>query len=148
MPRYFGHNGDSVLLRSWSTNGIPLPRFQWFRNGSPLPGATNATYSLTSLHPANAGFYAVLVSNALGTVTYTTEVGVEQPALQPELRLNDMVLRLWLPIGTNVHSVVETSTNLIDWHYLRTYSPLEVNTSIEVSITNATQQFFRTRQLQ
>jgi uncharacterized delta-60 repeat protein len=145
QPRQIAHSGDNVLLRAWSTNGIPPPRFQWFWNGRAINGATNATYSLNGLQLTNAGFYTVIVSNALGAVTYGTDVGIEITALQPELRLNDKVLRLWLPTGTNVQSTVEASSDLIHWAPLFPYSPLAPNSFLDLSFTNSSMQFFRTR---
>jgi len=43
----------------------PVPAgYQWQFNGTNLPGATNATFSLASVAPANAGFYTVVANNA------------------------------------------------------------------------------------
>ena len=48
--------------------GIPSPSYQWLFNGSILPGATNNTLTTASV-PSNAGDYAVVISNYLGSVT-------------------------------------------------------------------------------
>ena len=53
-----------------STNGVPTPVYQWYFNNSTLiPDATNATYTIASALPANAGSYSVQISNAAGSVT-------------------------------------------------------------------------------
>ncbi|MCX6953872.1 MAG: immunoglobulin domain-containing protein [Verrucomicrobia bacterium] len=51
--------------------GTPTPTFQWQRNSTNIPGATNATYTITSASQANAGLYRVVVTNAGGSVTST-----------------------------------------------------------------------------
>jgi hypothetical protein len=45
------------------------PEYQWIFENTPIPGETNATLVLTNVQPANAGAYAVVVSNMLGSVT-------------------------------------------------------------------------------
>jgi hypothetical protein len=104
---------------------------------------------LNDLQLSTAGFYTVVVSNAIGTVSYTTEVGIETAILQTELSANNEILRLWLPSGTNVQSVLEASTDLHNWTPLFPYSPPASIRYFEVPVINtSTQQFFRTRQLQ
>jgi len=60
--------GQSTLLQVEAT-GMPLPGYQWQRFGTNLPGATSATLTLSNAQPADAGSYAVVVSNAAGSVT-------------------------------------------------------------------------------
>ncbi len=43
--------------------------YQWFKDGAAIPGATAASYSLTSAQPWHIGLYTVQVSNAAGSVT-------------------------------------------------------------------------------
>lgn len=45
------------------------PTYQWRRNGTPIGGATNASYTIPSVAPGNAGTYDVLVSNSCGEET-------------------------------------------------------------------------------
>ncbi len=145
-PQHTFLRGESLTLRSPATNGLPPPRFQWLWNGSPLAGATNASLTLTNLQPAQVGFYTVVVSNALGTLTYATDLGVEVPTFQAELTRTNKTLRLWLPTVTNQTTVVETSTNLLNWTPVYFYAPPQ-NNYFDLSITNAAQQFFRTRSI-
>ncbi|MEO5959085.1 MAG: hypothetical protein ABIZ49_13980, partial [Opitutaceae bacterium] len=42
---------------------------QWLKNGQPISGAINSHYSLNELTAADAGSYAVTVTNAAGSVT-------------------------------------------------------------------------------
>ena len=48
--------------------------FQWKFNGTNLVGDTNASLTLTSVQPANAGSYTVVVTNLLGTATSSSAV--------------------------------------------------------------------------
>lgn len=43
--------------------------YQWQKNGVDLPGATAATYTVSSVTTVDAGSYTVRVSNAFGSTT-------------------------------------------------------------------------------
>jgi hypothetical protein len=60
--------GASAALAVVAT-GAPAPTYQWRKDGVALPGATNAILSLTTVTPANAGDYSVVVSNGGGSVS-------------------------------------------------------------------------------
>jgi phosphatidylinositol-3-phosphatase len=45
--------------------------FQWFRNGVPIADGTNRILRIDVAHPANAGNYTFIASNALNVVTST-----------------------------------------------------------------------------
>ncbi|MBS0632467.1 MAG: immunoglobulin domain-containing protein [Verrucomicrobia bacterium] len=49
--------------------GSPAPTYQWTLNGAPVAGATGSTLSVANVQAANAGTYAVIVTNAQGSVT-------------------------------------------------------------------------------
>jgi hypothetical protein len=53
---------------SVAATGAPLA-YQWNFNGAPLTDATNASYSIPIVGPANAGAYTVTISNSAGSVT-------------------------------------------------------------------------------
>ena len=58
-------NTQSASFTVVSTNGVPAPTYQWYFNNSTLiTGATNATYTIASVTPADAGSYDVQISNA------------------------------------------------------------------------------------
>jgi Beta-propeller repeat len=44
-------------------------RYQWQFNGMNLPGATNSTLTLGNLAPSNAGYYSLILTNPLQTLT-------------------------------------------------------------------------------
>lgn len=53
-------------MQAWGTE--PLS-YQWFKDGSPIPNATNDLLSLSSVQPASAGLYSVVVTSLLGSAT-------------------------------------------------------------------------------
>jgi endonuclease/exonuclease/phosphatase family metal-dependent hydrolase len=59
-------NGASVTF-SVSASGTPPLNFQWQCNGTNLPGAVNSNLTLTGVTFAQAGFYAAVVTNAVGS---------------------------------------------------------------------------------
>jgi hypothetical protein len=63
--------GQTVTLSTWAVGSVPL-NFQWQLDGQPVLGATNTTLILTNVLPAQAGAYAVTVSNPVGTTTSQT----------------------------------------------------------------------------
>jgi len=65
--------GESVTLVVVAT-GVPAPTYLWKFNGTNIPGATSTTYTFANFQPANAGSYAVVVSNSLGSVTSSSAV--------------------------------------------------------------------------
>ena len=60
--------GDSVVLSVTATGSLPLS-YQWTLNGMNIPGATMATLDLGMVDLADAGTYAVIVTNACGSAT-------------------------------------------------------------------------------
>lgn len=59
----------STAMFSVSATGIPPLIYRWQFNGSDLTGATNASLEIPNVQPANAGFYTVAISNAVGFIT-------------------------------------------------------------------------------
>ncbi len=60
--------GANVRL-SVAATGYPTPTYEWLRSGKPIPGASTATLVLARVAVADAGDYAVRVTNAAGTVS-------------------------------------------------------------------------------
>jgi len=59
--------GTNVTFSVSATGSQPLS-YQWRLNGANIPGATNSTYSITNVQPADGGSYDVLVANPDGAV--------------------------------------------------------------------------------
>ncbi len=60
--------GKNATFTVVVTGTAPLS-YQWQFNLVNLPGGTNSTYSITNVQSANLGYYRVIVSNSLGSVT-------------------------------------------------------------------------------
>lgn len=79
----FAQPGTDVSF-AVTASGFGLLSYQWQFNAVAIPGATNATLLLTNVQMSQAGYYSVIVSNALG-VNISTEgllsVGPECSAL-------------------------------------------------------------------
>ena len=61
-------SGTSVQLPAMAVGVQPLS-YQWQLNGADIPGATSTVLSLASVQPDDAGLYALIVSNSVGTAT-------------------------------------------------------------------------------
>jgi len=59
--------GQAVTLTVEATGTAPLT-YQWYRGTDPIAGATAATYSIASAQLADAGIYAIAVTDSTGTV--------------------------------------------------------------------------------
>jgi sugar lactone lactonase YvrE len=51
------------------TSGTPAPSYQWRKNGADIPGATNSSYTISSVGSLSTGTYDVVVTNPLATLT-------------------------------------------------------------------------------
>ena len=77
--------GASVSF-SVEAAGDPAPTFQWQKDGADIGGATSATFTIASATLADVGAYAVVVTNAGGSVTSTgAMLTVEQVAAEFEI---------------------------------------------------------------
>ncbi|MEI8043306.1 MAG: immunoglobulin domain-containing protein, partial [Verrucomicrobiota bacterium] len=56
---------------SITAGGLPSPGYQWRFNGAAISGATGTSYSLTGITAGNVGFYSVLLTNMVGSITST-----------------------------------------------------------------------------
>ncbi len=65
--------GASVVFSSAAT-GTPSPSYQWKKNGTAISGATNSSYSISSVQASDAGSYTVVASNSAGSATSNAAV--------------------------------------------------------------------------
>ncbi|MEO5959112.1 MAG: immunoglobulin domain-containing protein, partial [Opitutaceae bacterium] len=74
-------SAGSSLTLSAQGQGAPALAYQWQKNGVDLLRATTATLTLTDFQPADAGIYAVTVSNLAGsTISEAAVVGMVSSA--------------------------------------------------------------------
>jgi uncharacterized repeat protein (TIGR03806 family) len=65
--------GDSISFNVTAGGTGPL-NYQWRHDGVNIPGATNSTYALANVQPANAGNYLVVVSSLSGGIVSSNAV--------------------------------------------------------------------------
>jgi uncharacterized repeat protein (TIGR02543 family) len=86
--------------------------YQWTFNGSNIAGATASTYSIPNAQPANAGNYAVRVSNSGGSVTSSTAVLTVTVIVTPPTITSQPASQTVIAGGTASFSVGASGTGL------------------------------------
>lgn len=74
--------GSQASFSVTATGTQPIT-YQWRKNGVNISGAMSATYTISSVVPADAGNYSVVASNSAGTVTSNNAALTVTPANQP-----------------------------------------------------------------
>jgi sugar lactone lactonase YvrE len=90
QPQSQSVNAGSPVMFSVGATGTSTLYYQWQFDNENIPGATSATYSLSSAQTANAGDYSVMVSSPTGStlssnavlIVYAPPVITNQPASQ------------------------------------------------------------------
>jgi len=94
---------------SVQVSGTEPYEYQWYKDGEEIVGATESTYSIASITPADAGSYQVKVSNTCSadgvysdpaTLTVFLEPTITQQPAAPELCVGDAVTLSVLATGT------------------------------------------------
>src|SRR2546425_624130 len=67
--------GVTVNFSVGASGTDPLD-YQWSYNGAPINGATDSTYSITNVQYRQRGNYAVVVTNALGSVVSSSNAAL------------------------------------------------------------------------
>jgi pectate lyase len=65
-------NAGGTASFSVAASGTAPLSYQWRKDGANISGATNSSYSKTSVQSADAGGYSVVVSNSAGSATSNT----------------------------------------------------------------------------
>jgi hypothetical protein len=89
--------GQTATFSVTASGALPMS-FQWSFNGSPIAGATSSSYSVGSVQAANAGSYAVSVTNRFGTATS----GAATLAIGAAARLVNISSRAQVGTGGNI----------------------------------------------
>jgi len=91
--------------------------YQCSKDGIPLSTATNLTLSLTNVQPSQAGLYTVAISNGLnGVVSAPANLSVMSSSGLGAPGFTSNLFGFGLSSAAGTSLVVESSTNLINWH--------------------------------
>jgi glucose/arabinose dehydrogenase len=82
QPQSISVSEGSQASFSVTATGTQPITYQWRKNAVNISGATSATYTISSVVPADAGNYSVVVSNSAGTVTSNNAALSVTPANQ------------------------------------------------------------------
>jgi formylglycine-generating enzyme required for sulfatase activity len=109
--------GRAATFTVSATGTAPLS-YQWTFNGAKITDATNSTLSLPTVTAAQAGSYAVVVANQVGTVTSAAATLTIQFLRAEFTRIvivqgGQVQLQIQGPVGHNV--TISTSTDLVNW---------------------------------
>jgi endonuclease/exonuclease/phosphatase family metal-dependent hydrolase len=61
-------NAGSAATFTVAASGTPSPAYQWCLNGASIAGATDSSYTRSSIQAADTGNYSVLVTNVAGSI--------------------------------------------------------------------------------
>jgi hypothetical protein len=141
-------SGTELSLDVIASGSSPL-NFQWSMNGAIFGMATNSYFYRRHVTPSDAGDYAVIVSNSVGSVTsavahVSIETNVNAPTLQVVRRSHAEIDIVGTP---GIEHVLEFTSTLGDsnsWQTLHTFTPATVVTTIpDVRSTNVPLRFYR-----
>lgn len=85
--------GDAATFTAGVT-GTPPFAYQWLKDGEEIPGATSASLTISPARAADAGNYALRVSNAAGSITSTAAALTVKSS-----RLVNLSTRAFVPAG-------------------------------------------------
>ncbi len=93
--------------------------YQWFFNNNAIAGATNRILSMAGISAANVGTYAVIVTNALGSITSSiATLNVASPPIIKLVAGPLGTIQLKANSITGLTYVVQMSTNLFNSRWL------------------------------
>jgi hypothetical protein len=69
--------GSNATFSVTASGATPISYF-WQSNGTNIPGATNSTFTVTNAQLAQAGYYTVLLSNAVSTTSVSADLSFLQ----------------------------------------------------------------------
>jgi PKD repeat protein len=139
--------GQSASFSVGASGTAPFTYF-WRFSGTNLAGATTNPFVIGNAQVTNAGGYDVIVCNPVGSVTSSvaTLTLIGPPVLlMPHLVMTGH-MRFTLSGNTGLNYGVETTSNMVDWILIRTYTNLSGDTSFtETNTATAPFRAFRAR---
>jgi sugar lactone lactonase YvrE len=104
-------DGAGLSLQSGVTNNVTTPTYQWQVNGVNIAGATNNSFTLSTIKFDQVGSYGVVVRNLLGQVVNS----IATVSAQTPLRLAPGYSGFQLSGSATQAVVLQLSTNLTFW---------------------------------
>lgn len=123
MPQSRSVFTGTNITFSVTATGSPTLTYQWTFNSTNISGATNSAYGLTAVQTTNAGTYAVLVSNSLGSaISAPAQLSVSILPFQfnSAATLPDGNVQLSFTGAIGSQYTVQVSSNLVNWQPLNT----------------------------
>jgi hypothetical protein len=119
-----------------TTMGTTPLRYQWSRNNANIAAATNRVLTIAGVQATNIGDYALMATNSFGSATSQVArliyTGFTPPNFTGVPGLSNGVFRALLTGATGAVIRVESSTNLLNWLPLLTFT----NTTGALTVTD------------
>lgn len=133
------HVGNTATFGVGAAGTGPLA-YQWLKAGQPMAGATAATYSVASATLADAGSYAVRVSNAVGSVTSWNVVLTVNEAVQPQVPAigTQPSPQVQLPGGSATLAVAASGSAPMSYQWLKNGTPIPGATGAVLTLAGVT----------
>lgn len=128
--------GANVSFAVVATGTAPL-NYSWKFNGTAITGATSASLQLTNVQPANAGTYAVTVTNTAGSQSASATLTVNPAATGPSITGPPQNLTVTNG-GSASFSVTAGGTAPLSYQWLKDASALSGATNSTYSIATVT----------
>lgn len=125
--------GQPAVLSVTATSATS---YQWSRDGKIIPGATAATFTIPAAQPADAGDYAVVVTNASGSVTSAiARLTVTAAATPPQITAQPAALAV--TNGAPARLSVSASGSDVTYQWFRDGAAIAGATNATLEITRA-----------
>lgn len=127
--------GEATTFSPGTVLGSPPLAYQWLKNGSPIPGATNPSYVIPQVLFADAGSYAVEITNLKGQ--QTTSRAAELATTATPVSFTDAGLPADLTVTQGrsaVFAVAVAGSPLLDYQWLRNGAAIPDATNAQFTI--------------
>ena len=119
---YIQGQGGQLSL-SISAGSQPIT-YQWLKNGTAIPGATNSSFTFAPVALGDAGRYAIVVTNVLGSVTSREATVTVTPATAITISSQPVAQSVFQGQEARFSVAHGTGTQPITYQWLKDGSPL------------------------
>ncbi len=127
--------GNPLTITAGAFGVTPL-RYQWLKNGTNLAGANSGTFSIASVAAADAGTYALLLTNAYGRATSSPVVISISAAFKPVILTQPVARTAY--IGGSAMFSVEADGGSLSYQWKKAGSPISGATNTTLLLTGVT----------